>query len=205
MDTPHNYTYSAHFVGHDLHGELVEGKSRYREGGEEGDLVTISPATFGEGGWMVYVNTDRASYEGVLIASLTFQTQSGVAESCTLSRPINIYVRGHSGPFEQDFVAMVPRENHALPWRCRDGLDCVITCPFVASGPVDVELTSVSSQAHLVSGVRREFWGEEWRLGEYYGKARFILPAFNSLMDAGTYLCTVSTESKSATADVVVN
>ncbi|KAK7492141.1 hypothetical protein BaRGS_00016615 [Batillaria attramentaria] len=49
MDTPHDYTYSAHFVGHDPQGRVVEGKSRDLEGGEEGDLVTIAPATFGDG------------------------------------------------------------------------------------------------------------------------------------------------------------
>ncbi|KAK7492142.1 hypothetical protein BaRGS_00016616 [Batillaria attramentaria] len=71
--------------------------------------------------------------------------------------------------------------------------------------PLNVELNRVSSEAHLISGAGRYFWGEEWRLGEYYGKARFLVTSFNSTLDAGTYQCTVSTESRSATADVIVN
>ncbi|KAK7089580.1 hypothetical protein V1264_024247 [Littorina saxatilis] len=208
LTTVHNYTYSVLFLSHDpsqSHAALVRASSRDMEGGQDGDVVTITPVTSGIGGWMVEVETVKENYEGVLIISTAFNSESQLVKSYTVSRPVTTYRRDHTDPFYPGFVAMVTQDQQTLPWRCRPGFDCLVTCPFVSNGDVTVTLSSMRSGGFIDQGEETESVGTVWRLGEYYGKARFVIGDFRSERDAGTYLCRASTESKTVVTSVVVN
>ena len=127
-------------------------------------------------------------------------------QSCSASRPITIYRRGRAAPFPPGFVAMVPREAPpTLPWRCRQGFDCLVTCPFLANGDVTVSLSRMSGGG-LLGGAESEEGepGAVWRLGPYLHQARFRIRAFNRAFHAGTYLCRASTASRTVVSSVVV-
>ena len=134
-----------------------------------------------------------------------FDAFSELVQSCTASRPITVYQRGHNAPFYPGFVAMVPQDLPTPPWRCRQGFDCLVTCPFLSNGDVRVSMSRMSGGAPLVVAEGRESEGTVWRLGQYFGKARFLIRAFNRARDSGNYLCRVSSESKTVISSVSVH
>ena len=127
-------------------------------------------------------------------------------QSCTASRPITVYQRTRTAPFYPGFVAMVPRHAPSAAWKCRQGLDCLVTCPFLSNGDVTVSLTRITGRAPSM-GLQEgsnERVGSVWWLGRYYGKARFHIRAFNPARDSGLYHCRVSTDSRSVVSSVRV-
>ncbi|KAK7115805.1 uncharacterized protein [Littorina saxatilis] len=206
LNTAHTYNYTAVFYakspGH--YSPLLKAESRDMEGGREGDLVTMAPVTSGSAGWMVSVATDRKEMEGVLLLNTVFTSTSGLVSTVTTSRPINIYSRQHTAPFPPGFLSTIPRDSLDLPWVCRDGTSCQITCPFVSNGDVTVTIARVINNDEVEQLPVVSVSGEMVRLGDYLGEARFTVLHFNRTESPGLFRCDIATSDDAHFYDVRV-